>query len=182
MAESACGGSPWASTFTDSFRYVNQLGLLAQKGVQVTMHNTLAASDYSLIDQDTHAPRPNYWAAVLWRRTMGTTVLASPTSPSSDLRIYAHCLPGSKGGVGLAAINLGEVALSFGVGRRARAWVMTAPSLDSRTITVSGRTPGLRKSGALSGLQGAAVSNSVTVPGKAIAFVAVSKAGNPACR
>ena len=34
------------------------------------MHNTLAASDYALIDQDTMQPRPNYWAAVLWQRTM----------------------------------------------------------------------------------------------------------------
>lgn len=28
-AESACGGSLWASTYLDTFRYVNQLGLLA---------------------------------------------------------------------------------------------------------------------------------------------------------
>ena len=98
-AQAACGGSPWASSFVDSFRYVNQLGLLAQKGVQVVFHNTLTASDYSLIDQETRVPRPNYWAALLWRRTMGTTVLASPASPSADLRIYAHCLPARKGGV-----------------------------------------------------------------------------------
>ncbi|MEO7385213.1 MAG: hypothetical protein ABIU18_09830, partial [Novosphingobium sp.] len=76
-AQAACGGSPWASTFLDSFRYLNQLGLLAQKGVQVVMHNTLAASDYSLIDHDTLNPRPNYWAALLWKRVMGNIVLAS---------------------------------------------------------------------------------------------------------
>ena len=38
------------------------------------MHNTLAASDYALLDDHTYAPRPNYWAALLWRRLMGTTV------------------------------------------------------------------------------------------------------------
>ncbi len=34
------------------------------------MHNTLATSEYSLIDQDTHMPKPNYWAALLWTRLM----------------------------------------------------------------------------------------------------------------
>lgn len=78
-AQAACGGSPWASTFLDSFRYLNQLGVLAQRGVQVVMHNTLAASDYALLEPDTLNPRPNFWAAVLWRRTMGEVVLAPPT-------------------------------------------------------------------------------------------------------
>ena len=32
--ETACGGNPWASTFTDTFRYVEQLGRLAKFGVQ----------------------------------------------------------------------------------------------------------------------------------------------------
>jgi heparanase len=44
-ADAACGGNKWASTFTDTFRYLNQLGTLAQRGVQVVMHNTLDASD-----------------------------------------------------------------------------------------------------------------------------------------
>lgn len=38
------------ASLVDSFRYVNQLGLLAQKGVKVVFHNTLGASDYSLIE------------------------------------------------------------------------------------------------------------------------------------
>ena len=74
-AEAACGGDPWASTFVDSFRYLNQLGLLAKLGVQVHIHNTLASSDYGLLDKNTYAPRPNYWSALLWRRLMGATVL-----------------------------------------------------------------------------------------------------------
>ena len=49
-ADAACGGNPWASTFLDTFRYLDQLGRLAKQGVQVVMHNTLAASDYGLIN------------------------------------------------------------------------------------------------------------------------------------
>jgi heparanase len=50
-AQAACGGSPWAAAYVDSFRYVNQLGLLAQRGVQVIFHNTLTASDCSSISE-----------------------------------------------------------------------------------------------------------------------------------
>ncbi len=105
-AQAACGGSPWAAHFLDTFRYLNQLGLLAQQGVQVVFHNTLAASDYSLIDQDTHMPRPNYWGAVLWQQLMGEQVLASPAQTTESLRLYAHCQQGSSSGqVAVLAIN-----------------------------------------------------------------------------
>ena len=61
--------------FLDTFRYLDQLGRLAKGGVQVVMHNTLAASDYGLLDERTLEPRPNYWGALLWRRLMGRAVL-----------------------------------------------------------------------------------------------------------
>ncbi len=104
-AQTACGGDRWASTFLDSFRYLNQLGLSAKRGVQVHMHNTLASSDYGLLDETTYAPRPNYWAALLWRKFMGTTVLEPGPSPAPSLHLYAHCLRDQPGGVALLAIN-----------------------------------------------------------------------------
>ena len=64
-AEAACGGNRWAATFLDTFRYLDQLGRLAKAGVQVVMHNTLAASDYGLLDEKTLTPRPNYWGALI---------------------------------------------------------------------------------------------------------------------
>jgi heparanase len=181
-AQAACGGSPWAASFVDSFRYVNQLGLLAQRGVQVVFHNTLGASDYSLIEEGTREPRPNYWAAVLWRRIMGTTVLGSPAAPSPDLRLYAHCLPNGGGGVGLAAINLGDAAQVIPVGDSAQAWVLQSPSLDGKTLTVNGTEPRLAPDGMLAGLEGAPVSAPLSIPGNSIAFVAVPHARNPACQ
>jgi heparanase len=180
-AQAACGGSPWASSFLDSFRYLNQNGLLAQKGVAVVMHNTLAASDYALIDQDTLAPRPSYWAAVLWKRVMGRTVLASPKSPSAYVRIYAHCLVGQKGGVGLTVLNLGTAQQSLAVGRNAQSWVMTGQPVDTKTVLINGKAPSLTDKGALAGLDGAPVKGNLSVPGQSIAFVGVKDAGNKAC-
>jgi heparanase len=143
--------------------------VLAQKGVQVIMHNTLAASDYALIDQDTLSPRPNYWAAVLWAKVMGTTVLAAPKSPAPELRLFAHCLKGQKGGVGLLALNTGSAARALKVGDKATAWVMTGAPIDTRAIKINGGEPSLDDKGALS------------VPGQSIAFVAVRDANNKAC-
>jgi hypothetical protein len=180
--ETACGGNPWASAFADSFRFIDTLGRSARQGVKVFMHNTLAASDYALLDEHSYNPRPNYWAAVLWKRTMGTTVLAAPTPPAADVRIYAHCLPGGQGGVGLAVINPGNAAQEIPFGTKARAWILQAPALDSKAVTVNGKQPRLGQDGSLSGLEGVPAGGSLSVPGRSIAFLAVSNAGNPACR
>jgi hypothetical protein len=181
-AQAACGGSPWASTFLDTFRYLNQNAALAQKGLQVVMHNTLAASDYALIDRDTMTPRPNYWAAVLWRRTMGQTVLASPKSPSPAMRLYAHCLAGKPGGVAVMALNTGEAAQRINLGGKALGWTMTGTPLDTRNVLVNGRQPALGTDLNFAGLEGAAINGKTTIPGQSVAFFAIAGAANPACR
>lgn len=181
-AQAACGGSPWASTFLDTFRYLNQNGVLAQQGVQVVMHNTLAASDYALIDRDTLTPRPNYWAAVLWRRTMGTTVLASPRSPSPELRIYAQCLPSRGGGVGLVMLNTGSSAQRVAIPAKSSGWLMTGNPIDTRSVLINGKAPSINARGELTGLGGVPVSGQMALPGRSIAFAAIPGANNPACR
>src|SRR2546421_3071125 len=89
-ADAACGGNPSAATFLDTFRYLDQLGRLAKAGVQVVMHNTLAGSDYGLLDEQTRQPRPNYWGAVLWRQLMGTTVLDAGSPVQSGVHVHAR--------------------------------------------------------------------------------------------
>jgi hypothetical protein len=69
------------------------------------MHNTLDASDYGLLDENTLAPRANYWAALLWRRLLGTTALDSRVPIQKGLHVYAHDLRGTPGGVALLVIN-----------------------------------------------------------------------------
>jgi heparanase len=181
-AQAACGGAPWASTFLDTFRYLNQNAALAQKGVQVVMHNTLAASDYALVDRDTLTPRPNYWAAVLWRRTMGTTVLASPLSPSPALRLYAHCAIGKPGGVAVMALNTGEAPQRLSMGGKAIGWTMTGQPVETRAVRINGNAPALDAKGNLTGLTGVAVAGSVSVPGRSVGFYTVPGANNPACK
>jgi Glycosyl hydrolase family 79, N-terminal domain len=104
-AEAACGGNRWSSTFLDTFRYLDQLGRLAKAGAQVVMHNTLVGSDYGLLDEITFKPRPNYWAALLWRQLMGTVVLDARVPIGRGLHLYAHCQRRMPGGVVLLVIN-----------------------------------------------------------------------------
>jgi hypothetical protein len=104
-ADATCGGNPWGSTFLDSFRYLDQLGRLAKRSVQVIAHNTLASSDCGLLDEDTLTPRPDYWTALLWRRLMGMAVLNLGPSPVPSLHLYARCMQNCRGGVVLPLIN-----------------------------------------------------------------------------
>ena len=138
-AQASCGGDKWAASFLDTFRYVDQMGRLAKQGVSVIMHNTLAASDYGLIDEKNLTPRPNYWAALLWRRLMGEVVLeAGPSKPG--LHIYAHCLRGVPGGVAIAAINLDQTrTAALDLQRPAQRYTLAADDLKSETVSLNGR-------------------------------------------
>jgi hypothetical protein len=138
-ADAACGGNPWASTFLDTFRYVDQLGRLARQGVRVVMHNTLDASDYGLLDEDTLAPRPNYWAALLWRRLMGTTVLDPGAPIQKGLHVYAHSLRGTPGGMVLLVINTDhDAAQALAIPTAGRRYTLSASPLQSGRVRLNG--------------------------------------------
>jgi len=182
--QAACGGDRWAATFLDTFRYLNQLGSLARLGVQVQMHNTLNASDYGLLDEKTLEPRPDYWAALLWRRLMGTTVLDPGLSPSANLHLYAHCLRDQPGGVSVLAINADkEAALALQVPDGVKRYTLTASDLMSATVRLNGKQLQLGAGDTLPALQGSAVqSGTINLAPESITFLAFPKAGNLSCR
>ena len=182
--QAACGGDRWAATFLDAFRYLNQLGSLARLGVQVQMHNTLNASDYGLLDETTLEPRPDYWAALLWRRLMGTTVLDPGPAPSANLHLYAHCLRGRQGGVTVLAINADEdAAQTLHLPQGAERYTLTAAHLTDSAVDLNGKRLELGPDDALPVLRGAAVqSGTVTLAPASITFLAFPRAGNAACK
>ncbi len=177
--ETACGGNPWASTFTDTFRYVEQLGRLARLGVRVVMHNTLAASDYALVDEETLEPRPSYWAALLWRRLMGTTVLDAGPSPAPDVDVFAHCLAGTPGGVALVAVNSDKnAAQTLNLAADAERYTLSSPKgLLSHRVTLNGYALGLRGD-SVPVLRGVPIkSGAIALPPASITFLAVPSSG-----
>lgn len=183
--ESACGGNPWASTFADTFRYVEQLGRLAKLDVQVVMHNTLAASDYALVDEETLEPRPSYWAAVLWRTLMGTTVLDAGPSPAPGVHLYAHCLAGRPGGVALLAINTDRsTPRDLTIPMKSERYTLSASKgLLSHSVELNGKMLVLGADGVVPALRGVPTrTGGITLPAASLTFLALADAGNATCR
>jgi hypothetical protein len=183
-ADAACGGNPWGSTFLDTFRYLDQLGRLAKGGVQVVAHNTLASSDYGLLDENTLTPRPNYWSALLWRRLMGQTVLDPGPSPAPGLHLYAHCLRGHPGGVALLAINTSEAASqSLELPTESERYTLTARNLEDTRVDLNGNELKLGAHDELPRITGVpAQSGRVTLAPASITFLAMPTANNGSCR
>ncbi|WP_334477259.1 hypothetical protein [Bradyrhizobium algeriense] len=180
-AEAACGGNPWASTFLDTFRYLDQLGRLAKAGVQMVAHNTLAASDYGLLDEKTLRPRPSYWAALLWRRLMGTIVLDAGTH--HGMHLYAHCRRGARGAVTLLAINTDRTnAVTLRLPVTSERYTLSADDLQSVEVKLNGTALKLGPNDELPRF--AAVTSppgSVEIGPATITFLTVGEAKNPAC-
>jgi hypothetical protein len=173
-ADTVCGGNPWASTFLDSFRYLDQLGRLARDGVQVVMHNTLAASDYGMIDETTLVPRPNYWCALLWRRLMGTTVYECGKS-EPGFHVYAHSLRDQAAGLAVLALNTDrtkEQALNLPVA--SRRYTLTAKELQARAVMLNGAPLQVSADGTLPLLEAEiAPSGTLRLPPASISFLEI---------
>jgi hypothetical protein len=183
-AEAACGGNRWDATFLDTFRYLDQLGRLAKAGVQVVMHNTLAASDYGLLDERTMAPRPNYWGALLWRRVMGNIVLDSGVPIEAGLHVYAHCQRGTLGGVSLLIVNTDRnaphVLMSAMTSER---YTLDAASLQDTAVRLNGiplRLGAMHELPRIEGVRTAA--GILTFAPATITFLTLPAAENKACR
>ena len=183
-ADAACGGNRWDKTFLDTFRYLDQHGRLARAGVQVVMHNTLAASDYGLLDQGTFRPRPDYWAALLWHGLMGTIVLDLNPVAAPDLYLHAHCHPGMRGVVSVLAINASRHASSvLTLSHPAERYTLHATQLQGATVQLNGKTLALRGDDELPRLEPRAASaGAIRLAPATITFLVFPSAANPACR
>lgn len=183
-ADAACGGNPWASTFLDTFRYVVEHAALARRGVTVIMHNTLAASDYGLLDLVGFSPRPNYWATLLWHKLMGTTVLDPQVPGSPNTYTYAHCLAGKPGGVALLVINTDrQRAVEVLLNTAAERYTLTAKQLEAASVELNGNTLQMTTSGELPQLDGEPTkAGRVSLAPASITFLAVETANNNSCR
>jgi hypothetical protein len=181
-AEAACGGNRWDATFLDTFRYLDQLGRLAKAGVQVVMHNTLAASDYGLLDEKTLTPRPNYWGALLWRKLMGNIVLNPGVPIETDLHVYAHCQRRRPGRVTLLVINPSrDTPQSLTLPDTSERYTLDAANLGDTKVRLNGHALGLSAQDELPRITGTlAAAGAVTFAPATITFLAMS-APNNAC-
>jgi len=182
--EAGCGGSRSASTFVDSFRFMDQLGQMAQKNVQTVIVNTLASSDYGLVDEDTLAPRPDYWAALLWKRLMGTKVLDPGSIPNTELRVYAQCMKDTPGGVTLIALNIDQTSEhTLKLPIAGFQYTLSAPELLSKDVSLNGAVLALSIDGSIPKLTGKSVlPGEISLAPRTITFLALPHAKNANCK
>ena len=107
-----CGGNTWGSTFLDVFRQADELARFAAAAPGgVLFHNTLASSDYGLLDEGDLSPRPNWWLLWLWRKLVGNGaydsdgLVASDEAAGAGAHIYGFARAGHVPGATLVVIN-----------------------------------------------------------------------------
>lgn len=170
-AEAACGGNPWASTYLDCFRYLEQLGRLAKKGVQVVMHNTLATSEYALLDQETHEPSPNYWAALLWNKLMGVKVYDGGIL-TVGVDVFIHNLKNSSNGIAVLVVNPNDAEYSIEIPAKGEKYLLTAEELQTKTIILNGEVLKLKLDETLPNIKGEKIkAGEVQLPPHSILFL-----------
>lgn len=112
VGNALCGGQPGISdTFESSLWWTDVLGSMAINGQKVIVRQDLVGSNYSLLDEKTLDPRPDFWVSLLWKKLMGTKVFGVRVSKDNYyIRVYAHStnqtLGYSQDAVTLAFINL----------------------------------------------------------------------------
>lgn len=136
--DAACGGNTWASTFLDVFRTANELGEFTRDETGIIFHNTLASSDYGLLQPGTFSPRPNYWFLWLWKKLIGTRALPAAPTGSSSLRLFAFS-GRNNGETVYLALNLGCQPVQAESALPVRQYSLTASCLRSTDILLNGR-------------------------------------------
>jgi heparanase 1 len=177
-AEAACGGNRWAATYVDCFRYLEQMGRLAKKNVKVIMHNTLAASEYAILDSKTHDPRPNYWAALLWNKLMGTKVYEAGIN-NEGVDVFVHNLKGAKDGFAVLVINPTESAYALSLPVSAEKYLFTADgeNLQTKAVKLNGKILELSSKNTMPSIKGKKVkAGELSMPAHSIMFLSIKKA------
>jgi len=152
---------------------VEQLGRLAKKNVQVVMHNTLCASEYALLEQDTHNPRPNYWAALLWNKLMGTKVYDANIAPD-DADVFVHSLKNSSKGYSVLIVNPTDSESSIEIPENAEKYLLTADgeNLQTKTVKLNGKILKLNSDDSLPEMKGEKIdAGTVEIPSYSIMFL-----------
>jgi len=175
--------------FEDTLWYIVRLGALAANGHSVWNRQTLIGGYYSMFDHLTLRPHPDWWAAVLHKRLMGTQVLSASSSDSSVFS-FAHCSKGDvpSGAVTVALVNIAdsERNVSFsGVGssRSQDVYCLTSSKLDSNSVKLNGGVNlEMADDGSIPELRPRRSSNgTVALSGHSVCFVTLRNAAHAAC-
>jgi len=180
-----CEGEPGISnTFASSFWWLDQLGRIARRGQPIVIRQALSDFSYSLIEDRGLTPAPDYYASVLWKRYMGTRVLAASVEGPGTIRAYAHCDAGSPG-ISIVVVNYSAEAsetIAFLDGRVAfEAAIVTAEQPLATDVLLNGAPFEADAEGHVPTPTIAAELGAITLPPLSYAFVRLPDADAAAC-
>ena len=110
-------------------------------GNQTVIRQSLVGGDYALLGyRDGYSPNPDFWASLLWQRTMGSRGLRVAGSDGL-IRAVAHCHPEQAGVLSMVIVNLTDqsVAIALPQVQQATYIDVTSTSLGSRYTLVDDR-------------------------------------------
>ena len=170
--DAGCGGNTWASTYADVPRTLNELGEFCTVTDGVIFHNTFASSDYGYLKHGTFVPRPNYFAALLWNRIMGSTVYDCG-EVSEGAHLYAHSRKDGKEGVAYLIINNSNETTTLELPKEAEVYMLAGETkLRSRVMTLNGNPLKLGENDELPALTPVkAAAGNLEIPATNCAFV-----------
>lgn len=177
----ACGGSRWQTSFLDTFRFVDSQARVAKLGMDAIFTHAILSGSNGVIDEKTFVPNADYWAALLWRKLVGTQVLdAGAIKPG--LHVYAHCLRGTPGGITVIAINLKSSPANIRASRPAEVYALTSRELTSKTVLLNGKALAVDAEDALPAITPVKQDGRrVVLAGHSVNFIALPEARNPNC-
>jgi len=168
--DAGCGGNTWASTYMDVPRTLNELGEFSTLTDGVIFHNTLASSDYGFLKHGTFEPRPNYFAALLWNRLMGSAVYDAGEN-QEGAHIYCHSRKDGKDGCVYLVINNSNEETTVHLPHAAQQYLLTGDGkMRSRVMLLNGKPLTLKENDELPALDGITVEGEVKLPAGACAF------------
>ncbi len=138
-AGAACGGNTWDPTYIECFRYLHELARFNQETRGIIFHNTLASSAYGLLESETFVPRPQYWAALLFSKLMGTTVYDTRDYLRQDIHLYAQSRKDGKDGICWLFQNTSDKTVELEV-PEGEGYLLTAEHLRAQSVELNGKT------------------------------------------
>ena len=171
--DAGAGGHTWASTYAEVIRTLTEIGSFATVTNGVIFHNTLASSDYGWLKHGSFAPRPSYFAVLLWKKLMGNTVYASGEAIREGAHVFAHSRADGKDGIAYLVINnTWDKTTTVALPKEAEVYTLTGNgSMRSRTMCLNGRELVLGENDDLPCMSGEIASGNLELAPGACAFI-----------
>ena len=100
-----CAGNVVCGRFGSAIWYADAMSAKARAGYAAFCRQDFIGADYGLVNYTSLAPTPDWWLLVLWKRLVGTRVVAVAPPADRAIRAYGFCGP-TNGTMTLVLINL----------------------------------------------------------------------------